>query len=245
MKSTPILFRPFLAEATLDKRKTLTQRTRGLDKLNEIPDDWIVDYPTGYDSCEPGLWFSAQSKQGSLEWVGQCPYGQPGDEIWVRESYFAWGMWFPLPLKEDKWFFNHSDTEPPLYLQELPHDKPRATKESSYGYAKRPSIHMLREHSRITVEITKIELRRLHNMRERDAEREGVEQDPEFPNYFRYYGKSTVFGEKSYQWESAIHSYMTLWDSINGKRKPGKPDLSWDANPWVWAVYYKLKEVEK
>jgi hypothetical protein len=89
---------------------------------------------------------------------------------------------------------------------------------------KRPSIHMPRKFSRITLEITNFRVERLCEISEEDAIAEGV--TPTSP----LYGDSGGFVH-----QGGIEAFSKLWESING---PG----SWEANPWVWVVEFKRVE---
>ena len=77
----------------------------------------------------------------------------------------------------------------------------------------KPSIHMPRRHSRINLEITGVRVERLQSISERDAEAEGVERA----------GGETPFAS----------AYRDLWSYLHGSE-------SWDKNPWVWAIDFKL-----
>jgi hypothetical protein len=85
-----------------------------------------------------------------------------------------------------------------------------------------PSIHMKRAWSRIQLEITGIRVERLQDISEDDAKAEGV---TDFGNI-----TDPKTGEID---RDAVEAYEALWESING---PG----SWDANPWVWVVEFKV-----
>ncbi len=88
----------------------------------------------------------------------------------------------------------------------------------------RPSIHMPRWASRITLEITAVRVERLQAISEADAIAEGVEQYKS--GYFKAYNCKEGFCT------TAFVSFMSLWSQINS---PG----SWDANPWVWVVEFR------
>lgn len=75
----------------------------------------------------------------------------------------------------------------------------------------RPSIHMHRWASRLTLEITQLRVERLQDISTVDAYEEGA----------------PVVGL------SPIEDYRALWEQINGSG-------SWDANPWVWAISFKV-----
>jgi hypothetical protein len=90
-----------------------------------------------------------------------------------------------------------------------------------YGHEKvRPSIHMPRWASRITLEIVSVRVERLEDISEEDAEAEGIVFDP--PVAVDKMGLCSLYRI----------AYRALWETING---PG----SWDANPWVWVVEFR------
>ena len=101
----------------------------------------------------------------------------------------------------------------------------------------RPSIHMPRWASRITLEIVSVRVERLQDISEEDAIAEGVYCENVIVS--SYYGHHEV-GEYLYffhggpdeGFESAVDAYAALWDSINGEG-------SWEKNPWVWVIEFR------
>jgi hypothetical protein len=145
-----------------------------------------------------------------------CPYGQPGDRLFVREA-------FRLCQEADEVSPRDSD---PGYRVWYEADKPH---QPGAGRL-RPSIHMPRWASRITLEVTGVRVERLQDISKADAVAEGVRPDcrclpDDDTAAFNRIGK--VRGNSF-----PIARYAALWESING---PG----SWDANPWVWVVEFK------
>lgn len=96
-----------------------------------------------------------------------------------------------------------------------------------------PSIHMLREFSRLTLIVTDVRVERLQDISKADAIAEGIEPysgiDPDCYGY-RNYADADPFPRA---WLSPVGSYRTLWNSLNG---PG----AWEANPWVVAVSFDV-----
>lgn len=138
-----------------------------------------------------------------------CPYGQPGDRLWVREN----GWQRPADRAERGWSYAY-DADAPFGIGAAN----EAYREE--GWKRRPSIHMPRWASRILLEVTDVRVERLQDISEADALAEGVRHS---------------YGEPF----DAIHTisdrrrYEPLLEQING---PG----SWAANPWVWAVSFRL-----
>ncbi|MDC5518789.1 hypothetical protein NRA64_18600, partial [Acinetobacter baumannii] len=95
----------------------------------------------------------------------------------------------------------------------------------------RPSIHMPRTASRITLEITGVRVERLQDISDADAIAEGIERDvrldPAGTCHWRVYGAEQGMGTNL-----PGASYLSLWEQING---PG----SWLLNPWVWVVEFE------
>jgi hypothetical protein len=131
------------------------------------------------------------------------PYGDPGDRLWVRESHW--------------WFKDEPDNSCGYYPPKLTREDVEYRADGDDGRKVwRPSIHMPRWASRITLEVTGVRVERLQDISEADARAEGVE-----PN---------AFERTADNYGSVL--YRRLWESING---PG----SWDANPWVWVVEFR------
>jgi len=84
-----------------------------------------------------------------------------------------------------------------------------------------PSIFMPRWASRINLEVTQVRVQRVQEITEKDAEAEGVE------GFFDdWAGAGNLVYKKP---------FIKLWDSINTKR-----GYSWESNPWVWAISFKV-----
>ncbi|MCY1166937.1 hypothetical protein D9M73_68910 [compost metagenome] len=147
-----------------------------------------------------------------------CPYGRPGDRLWVRE---AWRV--------DVGF----NDVPPRDIDACATVFYEATDGPADGFKGRlrPGMFMPRWASRITLEITGVRVERLQDISEADAIAEGTELIDELRNpterRWRAYGN-----ESTESCTSAVASYRTLWESINGAG-------SWDANPWVWVVEFR------
>jgi hypothetical protein len=138
------------------------------------------------------------------------PYALPGGHLWVREG-FAWSG----------------------YEKSHDHVWYRADGERGGGINWRPSIHMPRWASRITLEVTGVRVERLQEISARDAVAEGIEcplmrlDDARLAEASRWAGG---FDTGSCQLVRVL--FRDLWDSING---PG----SWESNPYVWVVSFR------
>ncbi len=199
MKERPILFRAPMVNAILEGRKTQTRR--------------VLDWPTLHDSvC---LDFEHDQVIGELGEHGEVldvkMRYRPGDRLWVRET---WRQCIrPHPTRRS------AGAEGILYRADDSFRVQRAPGGYDKGYGGRwkPSIHMPRWASRITLEVTDVRVERLQDISEDDCDAEGVD---------RSHGGGE-WGE-----ESLIEDFMSLWNSING------PD-AWEADPWVWVVGFE------
>jgi hypothetical protein len=155
----------------------------------------------------------------------KCPYGLPGDRLWVRET---WQAWRQTSYEYDEW-----EVETDADRMRDSKMEYRATSDSAGPW--RPSIFMPRWASRITLEITQVLLQRLQDISEDDARAEGV--TPYTPPDGNVSPDQRVpgMGFDGCRLGDQPHRlpFSDLWDSINGKRAP------WSRNPWVWAITFR------
>lgn len=141
-----------------------------------------------------------------MRMFGGCPYGQAGDRLWVRETWASMAENNMCHVADDEYVYRATSPE---------------FGETFEGWRWRPSIHMPRAVSRITLEITGVRAERVQEISEEDAQAEGCAG-------VAYSGPDGGDGVLP-SWE-----YRQLWDSINGKRGFG-----WDVNPWVWVIEFR------
>lgn len=234
MADRPILFSGAMVRALLDGSKTQTRRV-----VKPQP-------PTGLDRSAFVIESTDRRQTGSFCWSdafplstkthhARCPFGVPGDRLWVRET---------MKLSDAGWYYAADGAVPP-------YDGKTAHVASWWAELKRGntcvSIHMPRWASRITLEVTSVRVARLQAISEEDANAEGVEaesadqtilyRDYRAPAaWFQCWREDSDVGEYVDMEQIARASYRTLWESING---PG----SWLTNPWVWVVEFKRAEV--
>lgn len=236
-KERPILFSSAMVRAILDGRKSQTRRIvkpqphESTTAFRDIPDvgKWYGAISTRNDFGEE---FYPNPTHG--DWVWRCPYGKPGDKLWVRESFQ------PIlaeelgadPDGEDydyKTGRGYQVTYPATDGIEEFYDLKRDRISSRIT----PSIHMPRWASRITLDITNVRVQRLQEISRDDAKAEGVEELAKFPcitpwrNYLLKPGAPFAMN-----FSTPERSFISLWDSINGEG-------SSDANPWVWAITFQ------
>lgn len=192
MKERPILFSGPMARAILAGEKSQTRR---LIKLHPA---W-------------GFEFHLAQKAPQL-----CPFGQPGDRLWVRER------WSPYSLQSGRKYsvfpdgaHKYQDGE---YIPGLKRYSPGAFDLIKW----KPSIHMPRWASRINLEVTWARAARLQEITAAEILEEGV-RVPAAPVIGPYCAHDP---------EDLRFQFSNLWDDING---PG----AWASNPWVWAIGFR------
>jgi len=182
MKEYPILFSGEEVRAYLDGRKTQARR---------------VIRPQPVDVGGTGLYI-------------QCPYGQPGDRLWVRET---WAV------------SSGFDSYPPRILTSAA-SGPQIAYEAGGGFEFHPgergrwrrSIHMPRWASRLTPDVTAVRVEQVQEITPEDICGEGV------------WNPAHSVDEDC----SQVHeAWVDVWDKINAKRGYG-----WDANPWIWVIEF-------
>jgi hypothetical protein len=203
--------------ATLDGRKTNTRRMNGLDVINKNPDDYHHPYQE-----KPGVWYFHKNSYPS---VGpfKCPYGIPGDRLWVRETW---------ALSSDCGLNTPDAYGTPVHRASFPytigerHDAGLLREPARW----KPPIYMPRWASRILLEITDIGVERVQDISEEDAIAEGMQFHNGGEIHHSGYRHDINHG---FVYSTAREAMSVLWDSIHG---PG----SWDKNPWVWVVKFKV-----
>lgn len=146
MRKIPILFSTPMVQAILAGRKSITRRMQGLEKINEKPDNYAYK---GIHPDNPSVHIFARLFLGV--WVEtiyiKCPYGQPGDVLWVRESF---------KIVPPNMVFYKAD-------------------ECNNAKGWKPSIHMPKAAARIWLKVVNVRVERLQEITEQDAKAEGAQ----------------------------------------------------------------------
>lgn len=228
VKERPILFSAPMVRAILEGRKTVTRRA--------IKAQPHIDASGNFCVGRSNYGQDGYGNPVTKHFVNDCcPYGKPGDRLWVRETFALLGNedgccidWQDNLVKGDERsaarIYRASCPTGDYGLYQIPAKaewKPD-TEAMEYDGVWRPSIHMPRWASRILLEITDVRVERLQDISRYDIRAEGLECPPELagddvsPNYRDWYPAA----------------WRELWSSINGAE-------SWNANPWVWVVEFK------
>jgi hypothetical protein len=269
MSEKPILFTGEMVRAILEGRKTETRRVvkpQPREDEHGVHFPWATFYNTGHvhtwDRNGAGgenwqaLEHPSENKYAEAlkrtQYKNASPYGQPGDRLWVRETWATHQILDALPPRESR--------RSTFWYHTCP-DRRTARPYSRTCRGKwRPSIHMPRWASRINLEVTEVRVERVQDITEDSAAAEGVERTGG-DRYWLGYTRHGVKGTRKV-WGSAKRAFEDLWDSINAKSWPkwarrredkDKPTdryakshpkedgpLSWAANPWVWVVKFQL-----
>lgn len=208
MTERPILFSAPMVRAILAGTKTQTRR---VVRKQFAPDAVVAEVaatsPEGWQvSGHSGLWWDDAG--ACLDDAVRCPYGIPGDQLWVRET---WGL---HAYGDDTDWIKGSCTAEDLEDQVITYRADWGPLQQCCHW--RPSIHMPRAASRISLEITSVRVERLRDISDDDLACEGLQE---------------VIDAGVDHDGTPRDAWRALWSTINGH-------ASWDANPWVWVVEF-------
>jgi len=214
MKQRPIIFNTEMVRAILDGRKTKTRRI-----VKPLKDK---SFGCTLNPNE----IAGEVNNGDLQ---NSPFGQVGDQLYVRETWYQKGcycmpMWDGADAEDAFWSgINQAKYFASDRIEKVSH------KFGEYFWRKRPSIHMPRWAARIILEVTDVRIEKLNDISEQDAIKEGCK---------------AMEGCKWHTFEEAergipIHdhtakdAFWAKWESIYGEQ-------SWQSNPWVWVIEFKV-----
>lgn len=246
MKTTPILFSAPMIRALLSGAKTQTRR--------------IVKFNVSGRIERAGRQWHPEDPNAILP----CPYGAPGDRLWVKEEHYRYGHWEPVPgvktkKGRQKWKFV-PDTDEVLYVEPSAlvrkgrHHKDPETP----AWHKRLARFMPRSLSRLTLELTEVRVERVQDISEADAVAEGAVAMREWRMWrvFGEKGNYSVGGPEPVDGTDphgdgniiiahrdqvvsaarpARDDFESIWNRVNG---PG----AWERNDWTWALTFRKVE---
>jgi hypothetical protein len=209
VKESPVIFGEEMVKAILAGRKTMTRR------IVKMPEEsWSWDE------------YDVQNFLGNWEFVAgdtwladiNCPYGQPGDMLWVRENFIK----VPTGCKIKPVAISFPDKCSDGVLQRL---------------RRWPSIHLKKEDARIWLEVTEVRVEQLQTISSDDSIAEGIESWTEErmrskPTHYKVYHQETPEDPAFYS-SSPIDSFETLWQCIHGAD-------AWKENPLVWVISFNV-----
>lgn len=230
MTERGMIFNAEMVRVILDGRKTQTRRI-----MKAQPSEDFTPMNMALEADYKARWYTPGivDKDGYLQPAGKevfgvanenegysCPFGAVGDRIWVRETWARYNI--------------DQDSHDMAYRATIPEDWPESGRW-------RPSIHMPRWASRITLEITDVRVERLNAISEQDAQSEGVHTEvwdqtvvarnyAAIDEFFQFWSEDMPhYVEMNQLYRS---SFRSLWESIYGAE-------NWQANPWVWVIEFK------
>lgn len=212
----PVVMSVAMAAATLEGRKTTFR-----EPVRPQPINALVTMMNGADRGTPDTWY-ANDPQGCYTLAGQqppvwqCPFGVPGDRLYVQEpwnkhgglvTYLADGDWIADFLKA---------AVPPVRRRPEWED----------------ADSMPLEHARLILEIVSVKAKRLQAIDAEQAKAEGMFYDTRSHKYVitegdEYKGRGTA---------DAREAFYMLWESM-------RTGFMWAANPWVWVIEFKRIEL--
>ena len=212
MKQRPIIFSSEMVKAILEGHKTQTRRV-------------IKPQPILFEGREwrwAGAGWSASMNfvpilpGHSIE--SRCPYGKPGDLLWVRER-FRELIDLGVGTNSSSNYYEYKADRKPDSIDFNPDVKWK------------PSIHMPHEASRIFLAVVEVRVEKLQEISDEDCIAEGILSGDDWSELDDHRLNKVVF-------LTARSAYEALWNEINAKR-----GFSWKDNPWVWVIEFKMLEV--
>ncbi|WP_368869974.1 hypothetical protein [Proteus mirabilis] len=223
MKERGIIFNSEMVRAILDGRKKQTRRVMNNQPCT-LPEETI----------------SVQQDDFNFRWAGDlhndtsgwftCPLGKVGDRLWVRETWSVVSHEFD----NDGLMIDYVPDRPTKAVHEMPYGHGYFTGHVIYSAdgdftwgdddgcidgrsCWKPSIHMPRWASRITLEITDVRVERLKDAGDTEFKAEGYPLDREL----------TGGSMDPFCW------FRNLWDSVS------PTNFKYADNPWVWVIEFK------
>lgn len=232
MTERGILFSAPMVRAILDGRKTVTRR---IVKPQPSSHHWqaLPAYTGDYRHEGDNLWHFAHRIPQNPHWdcdrQVRCPYGQPGDRLWARETWADLTdthgrRWEKFNAKTGR----YERGVDPFAWYKADGEQPDTGGGNGQLAPWRPSIHMPRWASRITLEVTGVRVERLMDITEDQARAEGCQAI----DGFHWHSAEEKAAGIPMHAHTARDAFEALWESIHGVG-------STDANPWVWAVEFK------
>lgn len=198
-RERPILFSSPMVRALLDGSKTQTRR---VVKPQPYRDDYMADGDV------------------RRQFATLSPYGQPGDRLWVRETW-----------RTDATLDRRAPSDFAGWPVKYEADGAVLSHGAHFGNTDgktRVSIHMPRWASRILLEITGVRVERLHDISDADIEAEGIDMVALAEAQERY---DVIAKDGNASGRPTLRSaWRDLWESTGG---------DWDANPWLWAISFR------
>jgi hypothetical protein len=214
MKERPIIFNSDEVRGIIDGRKTMMRRVIK-------PQPFEIPYRDCYGNEESACFWRYGEEREDWPTPKDCPFGQPGDRLWVKETHIAYEQYHVQ-----------------YFADSLDHSR-----DKEYGVTWASPVRMPRWASRITLEIINVHVERLQDISEEEVRAEGFDaswliwhegDDAHNTRREEIYSRFGVEAGNT-RTASECDEFAYLWDKLYAKRGYG-----WDANPWVWCVSFKV-----
>jgi hypothetical protein len=224
VKERPILMSGEDVRAILDGRKSQFRRVMKYQP-EQHGHRWVYIYPHAHGYHEKEWALDAPTEQ---KWITEdCPYGQPGDRLWCRETWGVGGARLVDPCLN----YRADGGQRPIYR--IASDAWRVRNGLEVSSAQliavldgwHSSIHMPRWASRLLLEITEVRVQRVQDISREDARAEGA-----LP------GSNPIENHYPAPMGGDVRAYRALWGTLNAKHP-------WESNPWVWAISFSVSGV--
>lgn len=218
MKERPILFSDQRVRALLIGQQTQTRRIMKSQAFAPGQDNHEGCY--GFDVISNHLRGHHVMEMSDLSY--QCPFGQPGDKLWVRETWrgpevpeeqLAEYAKSPLEFRNAHYCHYRADSSAMVNAQD----------ENANHAGWQTGIHMPRWASRIDLLITSVRVEKIQDISDDDVMAEGVQTDSHFLNNFFTMNSESIAPKAAYK---------KAWEKQYGS-------TSWEVNPWVWVIGFE------
>jgi hypothetical protein len=228
MRERPILFSgPMICAIMRDWQPKTQTRRIVLPSQTEphVPpltmEPWLIDGVQETDNHGLPCWVGTHPDYPTGEKWFSCPYGGVGDRLWVRETFTIVPVTAYRASTGIQQIINPTDPdEAAIYRAEWDRSGP--------GVGWKPSIHMPRWASRITLEIVNVRVECLQDISEEDAKAEGVARG--------WYERDTLDGAEIVPTDYRS-GFRAAWNDMHAKKGHG-----WDVNPFVWVIAFTRLE---
>ena len=185
MKERPIIFSTDMVLAILEGRKTQTRR---IIKPQPLDHQLPISRGITLDGSQNEVWLLQREKSTKVDAI-KCPYGQPGNLLWVRETFLSLLPEHitsaPFVYKANAWVTPDEIREEPIFF--------------GCRYQWKPSIYMPKKAARIWLVVTNVRVERVQDITEKNAKDEGSPLELSPCNWHHHY-----------DW------FKNLWNKING-----------------------------
>lgn len=216
MKTRPMIFNQQMVKALMDGRKTVTRRPL---KHQPIKNGAFWDFKWGAASSLDYLPIAAGHATAN---AAPC---KVGDLIWVRETFRQFNSSDECGCSDSPCGCPNNGT----YIYKENGDS------SDSGESKwKPSIHMPRKASRLTLRVTDVRCEQLIKINEESAIKEGL-----ITKKYRFSSMEYPLGDTGYMASEnsnyicscPVAAYKDIWNSIYS---------NWHENPWVWVIEFEV-----